>query len=158
MSLSQQRITQTLHYWPSQWDCQTCVWCWSDKHWHWEECFCEIWSRWVQLVIFNNNLQVVDIRERREDDETLDIVDCCWNAAQSRRTMPAWQLLKCRKVDGSSTQSMYLMDLHNIMEICLSNFVLPWSTRGGTRRRGENQIWSKSRTINHLGAILKNKH
>ena len=72
---------------------------------------------------------------RRADEKTLDIVDCWRNAALSRRTMPAWQLLKCPKVDGSPTQSMYLMDLHNIMEICLSNFVLPWSSRGGARSR-----------------------
>ena len=30
----------------------------------------------------------------------------------------SWQLLKCLEDDGCGTQSMYLMDLHNIMEIC----------------------------------------
>ena len=79
----------------------------------------------MQIVIFNYNLQVVDIRESWRADETLDIVDCSWNAALSRAHNASLTITKMSKVDGSSTQSMYLMDLHNIMEICLSNFVLP---------------------------------
>ena len=75
--------------------------------------------------VFNYILQVVDIAALIGHKHCWLVLECYrgWSLLCSPHNA-SWQLLKCLKVDGSSTQSMYLMDPYNIMEICLGRLTL----------------------------------
>ena len=108
--------------------------------------------------VFNYILQVVDIAALIGHKHCWLVLECYrgWSLLSSPDNA-SWQLLKCLKVDGSSTQSMYLMDPYNIMEICLGRLTLIHAAVGSGAGGWDaviTRIQMESQTEVHL---LRNK-
>ena len=118
------------------------------------------------LRVFNYILQVVDIAALIGHKHCWLVLECYrgWSLLCSPHNA-SWQLLKCLKVDGSSTQSMYLMDPYNIMEICLGRLTLIHAavSSGAGMRWSPGYRWSHKLKfiyweINQLTNVLNSRH